>query len=399
MKKSKIIIPALAMVAFSMAASITGAVAWFTANRVATITAGEFAVVNTTSDLQVSLTGGVGTSIDQTNSPREVNVTDGYVLTDGSLDHASTDHNIVAPDITGNYAGKSTALANVGVNNPLLRDATNNVYTAFTWDMTFTVSFAGSASFDLGLFMDLSSSESYMHRKVSYKVGDTPNNVSHFSDAACTTAAQIATDNEGKVSTAITVYEEAPIETGKAFRIAFIPTAIGGSGTNTSIGYSKVWAKNETSTHCGYINTEAQGFLTEETADPSAQTPTYPTALNAAGVDVDYSTATSKLSGNGTSSAASGETLSASKVLMDSQIQDAIPGNNTLSASQALSQKANYLGLFKLDAGKTVELTFTCVAWFDGTDVSAQGGHIVSNATEFETIVSSMKFGVSNLNA
>ena len=54
MKKSKVIIPALALMAFSVAASITGTVAWFTANRVATVTAGSFAVVNTTTDLSVT---------------------------------------------------------------------------------------------------------------------------------------------------------------------------------------------------------------------------------------------------------------------------------------------------------------------------------------------------------
>ena len=51
MKKSRIVIPALAMIAFSMAASITGAVAWFTATRTATVTSGAYAVVKTSSNL------------------------------------------------------------------------------------------------------------------------------------------------------------------------------------------------------------------------------------------------------------------------------------------------------------------------------------------------------------
>ena len=45
MKKSKIIVPALAIITLSTAASITGTVAWFTANRTASVTVGDMAVV------------------------------------------------------------------------------------------------------------------------------------------------------------------------------------------------------------------------------------------------------------------------------------------------------------------------------------------------------------------
>ena len=46
MKKSKIIVPALGILAFSTAAAVTGTVAWFTANRLATVKNDQITVVN-----------------------------------------------------------------------------------------------------------------------------------------------------------------------------------------------------------------------------------------------------------------------------------------------------------------------------------------------------------------
>ena len=84
---------------------------------------------------------------------------------------------------------------------------------------------------------------------------------------------------------------------------------------------------------------------------------------------------------------------------MASGDNSAIPGNGAKTHAEALAENANYLGKFALSAGKTVEITYTCVAWFDGTDTDENYGHIVTDATDFETIVSSMKFGVANLKA
>lgn len=65
MKKSKIIIPAAAILALSVGASVTGTVAWFSAARTATISASNLAAINTAGDLKVSLTAVHGTSIDK----------------------------------------------------------------------------------------------------------------------------------------------------------------------------------------------------------------------------------------------------------------------------------------------------------------------------------------------
>ena len=50
MKKSRIIVPALALIALSTVASITGTVAWFTASRSVQINAGNFAITKTSAN-------------------------------------------------------------------------------------------------------------------------------------------------------------------------------------------------------------------------------------------------------------------------------------------------------------------------------------------------------------
>ena len=68
MKKSKIIIPAAAILALSVGASVTGTVAWFTASRTASFGVKNMAVINTAGDLGVSLTAGNGTTISGTDA-------------------------------------------------------------------------------------------------------------------------------------------------------------------------------------------------------------------------------------------------------------------------------------------------------------------------------------------
>lgn len=393
MKKSKVIIPAIALLAFSVAASITGTVAWFTANRVATIKASSFAVVNTTTDLSVVLGQGVGTQVSvDSGSNHEISVLDGYKLTDGSLDHAQTSHKIVSPDETGTLVGKEVALASAdraattaAAANSLIRDAATHTYTAFTWDMTFSVKFGGSAGYNAGLFLDLSDPDSYMHEKVHLaKDFDVPAST-YYTDAACTDANVIAA---GPVTAegGIDCYKKTPDDTGKAFRIAFVPKAIGGTGVNDSVAYAKVWAKNEVKGHCGFVDTSAANYALNA-------------ALDLTGVEASYGTATTKLTGHDGSAVAASATAGTDKVLMDSSSAAGIPTSLAKSSTSALSDCENFLGVFALDAGKTVSITYTCVAWFDGTDVDEDYGHIVSNATEFETIATSMKFGVANLSA
>jgi len=159
MKKSRIIIPALAMIAFSVAASITGTVAWFTASRTAKIDAGTYAVVKTTSNLTCKVTSGVGTTAtDNDPGVNDVIAVDG-LLTDGSFDHVGTKHYIYAPDITGGKVGSRYAY-NTATAEQLKRgeDSTHKaIYTAVTWKMEFSLQF-GQAGGDIGLYLDLENS-------------------------------------------------------------------------------------------------------------------------------------------------------------------------------------------------------------------------------------------------
>ena len=168
MKKSRIIIPALAMIAFSVAASVTGAVAWFTASRTATISSGSYAVVKTSAELSAKVTGGIGTSV--TNNAVEFN----GVLTDASFNHKQDKRLVITPNESGTGL-KVASGKTVGVDeNPYdgagiiaLDDAnaTNmkrgvtadtpakNIYTIATFDIEFKISF-GAVAGDVGLFLD-----------------------------------------------------------------------------------------------------------------------------------------------------------------------------------------------------------------------------------------------------
>ena len=108
MKKSKIIVPALGLLLLSTAASVSGTVAWFTANNKYNTTINTFAVVKTNDDLQVELGAGVGTSVD-TNAivlSKEISSTT-YTskLTDASFD--PTTNKLVEPDALVHSEGKT----------------------------------------------------------------------------------------------------------------------------------------------------------------------------------------------------------------------------------------------------------------------------------------------------
>ncbi len=149
MKKSKIIVPALAMIGLSAVASVTGSVAWFTAQRSAEVTAGNYAVVKTNAELTCVTTGGVGTSA--TNNV--VTVDSGFKLTDASFDHTRNSEALYAPDTAGASIAKKSTLAEMATASNIVRDADNNIYSAFTFHLAFTLSFGGAGN-DVALFLD-----------------------------------------------------------------------------------------------------------------------------------------------------------------------------------------------------------------------------------------------------
>lgn len=201
MKKSKIIIPALAIIAFSTAASIAGSVAWFTASRTANISAGTFAVVKTSADLAYKVEEGAATTV----SGNTV-VFDG-LLTDGSVNHKtakaytpnesgttySTDETKKEIDLTADTTAEAITALETKLSRGQGKDGatTKTIYTAATFKVSFTISF-GSIDTNIGL---------YLNTKLS----------------------------------AVTVNGGAEAKTAKGFRMAFIPYSVpeGSSGKAT----------------------------------------------------------------------------------------------------------------------------------------------------------------------
>ncbi|MBQ7244105.1 MAG: hypothetical protein IJS52_07885 [Bacilli bacterium] len=373
MKKSKVLIPAMALLLFSTAASITGTVAWFTANRTFAMTAGEFAVINTKNNLACVLAGGVGTEATTTSITTKTN----YILTDASFDHTETTHNIVIPNEDGDKIARIVALANAdegseNSGNHMFRQngtGSQKIFSAFTWNLTFTVTFAAAETQDLGLFLDLSSANTYVHEKFEGKVGDDGTGV--YTDAKCTAAATV--DGSGKLTAAGTYYKVAPDDTGKAFRLALVPTNV----SVESYGVTKVWAKNQTNAKSFFID----GGIVD--------------AAVTTGSGTAYGTATTKATKPTADLVPAAETAGSGKVLMASGDASAIPADLGKTSTTALSDCSNYLGYFKNNPGDTATLTYTAVAWYEGTDENIT----TAVDTIYETVVVGMEFGTAKLNA
>lgn len=310
MKKSRIIVPAMAVIAFSTAASIAGSVAWFTATRQATISAGTYAVVKTTSDMKVSLADGCGTTV----SGSSVQFTGR--LTDGSFNHNTTVKKVFTPAEDGKSIAKETAitgLTKTQLETELFRGTVGSikVFTAATFDIKFSMNF-GSGAKDIGLFVN---------------------------------------NAEGQTSFKST---SAPATTAKGFRMAFVPKTI----PTGSAGASKVLAD-----------------LREDVPEGETEH-----AIRY----VQDSTSTNCMDG-----------VAYSGDLMDSTYSAALPTSSTARAT-ALA-RPDYIGTFKApDEPSIVELVFTVVAWFEGTDEEIVNRDL---ASEYQSVEAKLVFDAVDLAA
>ena len=255
MKKSRIIVPAMAVIAFSTAASIAGSVAWFTASRQVTINGGSYAVVKTNSNLEVAVAAGVGTSL----GAAERTIVFNDKLTDGSFNHNKpTELNpkgwsIYAPNSAGTAIEREIALVgNDDLATDLVRttlDGGVKVYTAVTFKLTFTMKFGPESPErkDVGLFL---------------------NNTASQSEFTTTSSPVTAT----------------------GFRMAFVPTNI----QSGSEGKSKVFADLQTSGNCKYVSSTSDFTGTSYAAGDlidisyNAALPTSSTERNVATARADY---------------------------------------------------------------------------------------------------------------
>ena len=183
LKKSKIIVPALALITVTTAASVTGTVAWFTAARTATVTASVFESKSLDSSMTVKTTALVGTK-DGTASGATLTDT-GSISVNGKITHGSYNAEksasgnlyvarVNADDPTNpivesydSYGTESDAetngtaptskklstwLASVDDENQ-----SNNVWYAVAWSMEFTVTNTSTLAENSALFFDPSS--------------------------------------------------------------------------------------------------------------------------------------------------------------------------------------------------------------------------------------------------
>ena len=331
MKKTKLIIPGLALIALSTVASIAGSVAWFTASRSATVTASSFSVVKTSANLDCTVSAGIGTYLDENNEnaitlTHEVNSADvTNVLTDGSFDHLN--EIIRTPNADGtalDSTNGSIALASASESN-LKRGELDggNIYTAVTFNISFKVSF-GSLAGDYGLFLDNSETSG---------VG-----ASRFE---CATT---------------------PLATAKGFRMAFVGGAVGASYTGSSTN-TKVFADlQETS----YVVDE--GLATEQTVIACR----YVGGTTAA----DFAPAT-----------ATQYNQNDVNDLIDHSYNTALPTSETARAT-ALA-RPDCLGVFAYREGSEVTLNYTVVCWFEGTDPEIINRDLLA---EYQTVTSTLRF-------
>ena len=148
LKKSAVVIPALARIAVTAAASVSGTVAWFTANRAVSATASKFTAYDDNGSLEITAAAGKGTAV--TNS-KDVSVLG--VLTDASFDFAN-----VWTDVRDDDGNAPTAFEKV-TDASYKTGSTNKegkeVYYAVDW--TYTITLTSKTKDNVDLFFDLSS--------------------------------------------------------------------------------------------------------------------------------------------------------------------------------------------------------------------------------------------------
>ena len=390
MKKSKIIVPALAVLLLSTAASVTGTVAWFTANRLFDTTVGEFAVVNTKDNLVCEMGEGLGTDV----AANVVSVESGKVLTDASFEHVTANHYIFAPNAEGDAVGKKVALASADMttgDNGLKREAAEEIYSAFTFTMDFKLALSSAASKDVGLFFK--ANEAIMSKKVTLPVGFAMGTGIFYSDEKCTQAieagfvtgsAKTAFTRSTALSYAFTVPANTAIAANTYYTTAACTDYV--AARDASGDALPVYVKNpyRLDTGLGFrlafvgTNTNAATRVWSDFRPISGDHHAKHVAGEAA-VAAEFATASTTLD------------YVAPALIDGDNVTDpeSLDGARTVFTGSPL-----YLGHFdKAQAGNIVTLSYTVVAWFEGTD-----DNVVNNLdTIYDTMVSYLSFEAINI--
>lgn len=178
MKKTKIIVPALGLLLLSTAASISGTVAWFTAQRTFSHVTDQFEVKKLDGALACTVTAGVGTYVATSTTTvlaKESAEGDVTSLTDASFDHGTTPTlytdnedntdeatGIANPGADGNAYKAVDTLANAESTHSKWL-ATGHIYYAFTWNLEFSYTF-GSDTSSVNVFFNPTTAASFLTR-------------------------------------------------------------------------------------------------------------------------------------------------------------------------------------------------------------------------------------------
>lgn len=163
MKKSRIILPAVALLTISTVAAASSTVAWFSATREITINTNEVGVYNPESNLEIVLTGvtEAGSKV-KDNAPRIIDLPS--YLRDGSVDLNSGKvykKDLVATDTYNEVTNFTSESA-------LINDQETVIYRATSWKMTFSMKDATPDSY--AIFLNISNlATSFTHKAVSEK--------------------------------------------------------------------------------------------------------------------------------------------------------------------------------------------------------------------------------------
>lgn len=131
MKKSRIILPAVALLTISTVAAASSTVAWFAASRDVTIDATQIAVYNPESNLNVTLADVAGTGTTTANAVGQTHakITFPNYMRDGSVD--AKDGKVYKQDVVSKEFKESTWTEDK------YSDGETSVYRATSWTMKF----------------------------------------------------------------------------------------------------------------------------------------------------------------------------------------------------------------------------------------------------------------------
>lgn len=156
MKKSRIILPAIALLAVSGIASVTGTVAWFTASQSVTTTVDNVAAINTTGDLTLTLTAVSGCTKTANDTIKLGYLRDASLDVTGASAVAYTAH--YEDGVIGSY-DKITDISTAAYTTNVGGESVS-VYYAAHWTGAFKI--GGDSEMSNNLMFDVREAKSYL---------------------------------------------------------------------------------------------------------------------------------------------------------------------------------------------------------------------------------------------